>query len=217
MLKKLIKIKKDQSDNESDATDVELCDNESEDEDLRYIAPSKKRARVISDSETENDLDAIDTSCNKEISTEKAADGTLWETLKEGRNVGKLPGYTYTILKDVSGPTAYAKRHIMLGSASSAFNLIIDEGMIEYIKSCTELEARKVLNNEWTVTKSQLWAFVAILYARGAYQAKNLKCSYLWSTKWGPAFFSQAMSRDKLIDILRFIRFDKKKMNAVKD
>lgn len=248
LLKKLIKIKKDQSDNESDAIDIDQCDNEieleeevnkiesssSEDEDLcyiapnkkrarvisdsetesedevfRYTAPSKKRARVISDSETENDLDAIDTSSDKEISAEKAADGTLWETLNEGRNVGRSP--IYTIFKDVSGPTAYAKRHIMLGSASSAFNLIIDEGMMAYIKSCTELEARQVLNNkEWTVTKSQLWAFVAILFARGAYEAKNLKCSYLWSAKWGPAFFAQTMSRDKFIDILRFIRFDKK-------
>lgn len=248
LLKKLIKIKKDQSDNESDAIDIDQCDNEieleeevnkiessssedenlcyiapnkkrarvisnsetkSEDEVFRYTAPSKKRARVISDSETENDLDAIDTSSDKEISAEKAADGTLWETLNEGRNVGRSP--IYTIFKNVSGPTAYAKRHIMLGSASSAFNLIINEGMMAYIKSCTELEARQALNNkEWTVTKSQLWAFVAILFAREAYEAKNLKCSYLWSAKWGPAFFAQTMSRDKFIDILRFIRFDKK-------
>lgn len=99
----------------------------------------------------------------------------------------------------------------MLGSASSAFNLIIDEDMMAYIKSCTELEVRQVLNNkEWTVTKSQLWAFVAILFARGAYEAKNLKCSYLWSAKWGPAFFTQTMSSDKFKDILWFIRIDTK-------
>ncbi|GFR15545.1 hypothetical protein TNCT_595021 [Trichonephila clavata] len=61
LLKKLIKIQKDQSDNESDAIDIDQCDNEieseeevnkivflsSEEEDLRYIAPRKKRARVI--------------------------------------------------------------------------------------------------------------------------------------------------------------------------
>ena len=37
-----------------------------------------------------------------------------------------------------------------------------------------------------------------------------MKASYLWSKKWGPAFFSQTMSRDKFLEILRFIRFDKK-------
>ena len=47
-----------------------------------------------------------------------------------------------------------------------------------YIKSGTKLEAHQVLNNrEWTVTKSQLWAFVSILFARGAEEAKSVKCS----------------------------------------
>lgn len=45
-------------------------------EHLCYIDPSKKktRARTISHSETEDDLNSIDTSYNEEISTEKAAD-----------------------------------------------------------------------------------------------------------------------------------------------
>ncbi|GFY42872.1 hypothetical protein TNIN_69541 [Trichonephila inaurata madagascariensis] len=59
---KPIIIQKDQSDNESDAIDIDQCDNESkseqevnnielfsstEDEDLHSVDPSKKRARVI--------------------------------------------------------------------------------------------------------------------------------------------------------------------------
>ncbi|GFW25317.1 hypothetical protein TNCV_5088821 [Trichonephila clavipes] len=78
--KKLIKIQKDQSYNETDAIDIDQCDNEiksdeeinkiefssSEDEDLCCIAPSKKRTRVIiSDFETESDLDAIYASSGK--------------------------------------------------------------------------------------------------------------------------------------------------------
>ncbi|GFQ67864.1 hypothetical protein TNCT_521231 [Trichonephila clavata] len=76
------------------------CDNEIEsevavnkiefsnsaDEYIRYIAPSKKRVRVIvSDFETESDLDGMDTSSAKEIAAGKAADQTLWETLNEKR------------------------------------------------------------------------------------------------------------------------------------
>ncbi|GFY77298.1 hypothetical protein TNIN_485971 [Trichonephila inaurata madagascariensis] len=91
-LKKVIKIQKDSSDNESNA--IHQCNNEIESEeevnkieslsseDLRYIAPGKTRARVISDFEAESGVDAIDTSFDKEISDEKAADG---ETLNEGR------------------------------------------------------------------------------------------------------------------------------------
>ncbi|GFR20386.1 hypothetical protein TNCT_486361 [Trichonephila clavata] len=110
LLKKIIKIQKDQSDNESDAIDKNHCDNEieskeevnkiefssSEDEDLRFLAPSKKRASVIiSNCETESDLDAIDTFSDKEISAEKAAEKTLWETLKEGRNVGSVTSWLH--------------------------------------------------------------------------------------------------------------------------
>ncbi|GFX31604.1 hypothetical protein TNCV_688521 [Trichonephila clavipes] len=100
-------MQKDQSDNESDAIDIDQCDNEeskekvnktefsgSEDEGLQYIVPSKKRGRVIiSDFETESDLNVIDTS-DKEISAEKTADGTLWETLNICRNVGSVLIYT---------------------------------------------------------------------------------------------------------------------------
>lgn len=138
--------------------------------------------------ETESELDNADISDNEEISTQKAADGTLWETLKDGRNTARFSGHTK--FKHISEPTSYAKRNIILGTVKSALDLIIDEGMIEYIKSCTELEAHKVLKKVWTVTKSELRAFVAILYARGAYDARNLKCSYLWSKKWRPSFFS---------------------------
>ena len=52
--------------------------------------------------------------------------------------------------------------------------------------------------------------FLAVLYARGAYEAKNLKLSYLWSKQWGPAFFAKTISRNDFTDILGFARFDKK-------
>ena len=73
------------------------------------------------------------------------------------------------MFKDVSGPTAYAKRNIMFGNVKSAFELIIDNSMIEYIKICTKTEARKVLKkDDWSITEVQLRAFISILYARGA-------------------------------------------------
>lgn len=75
---------------------------------------------------------------------------------------------------------------------------------MDYIKTCTETEACKVLKKDWTITNSQLRAFLAILYAGGAYEAKALKASYLWSKKWEPAFFSQTIYRDKFMDVYLF-------------
>ena len=42
-----------------------------------------------------------------------------------------------------------------------------------------ELKASCVLGKKWTLTKTKLNAFIEILYARRAYEAKNLKLSYL--------------------------------------
>ncbi|CAD1469963.1 unnamed protein product, partial [Heterotrigona itama] len=36
------------------------------------------------------------------------------------------------------------------------------------------------------------------------------KASYSWSKKWGLAFFSNTIPRDQFMQILRFIRFDKR-------
>lgn len=98
----------------------------------------------------------------------------------------------------------------MLDNVRSSFSLIIDNHIIEHIRKCTEIEALRVLKTDWTLTVAELYAFLGILYGRGAYEAKNLKISYLWSEKWGPDFFSKTMSRNKFTEILRFIRFDKK-------
>nr|XP_012145738.1 PREDICTED: uncharacterized protein LOC105663124 [Megachile rotundata] len=89
--KKLTQIRECQSDIESDASDVELNEIENE---------------------TENQPNSIEFS-SSEVSTHKAADGTLWETLKDSRNTGRFPSHTK--FKDVSGATSYAKRKVKLG------------------------------------------------------------------------------------------------------
>lgn len=98
----------------------------------------------------------------------------------------------------------------MADNLISAFSLIIDNHIIKHIRKCTEEECRRILRNDWTTSLPEIRAFIGILYARGAYEAKNLKLSYLWSAKWGPKFFRKTMAREKFKQILRFIRFDKR-------
>jgi hypothetical protein len=113
---------------------------------------------------------------NAVCDTEIAVDGTIWKKLEVGRSSGRP---IHTIFKDIAGPTGYAKRNVMAGSVSSALHLIISKNMLEHIKCCTEAEARRVLKSDWTIFTSKLLTFIAILYARGAYEVKSLKASYL--------------------------------------
>ncbi|KAL2716119.1 piggyBac transposable element-derived protein 4-like [Vespula squamosa] len=55
---------------------------------------------------------------------------------------------TIGCFKEVSGPTAYAKRNIIFSKAKTAFFLIIDNIIIEYIKKYIEAEALRVLETK---------------------------------------------------------------------
>ena len=81
------------------------------------------------------------------------------------------------IFKDIAGPTGYAKRNIMSGYVTSAFELIIDRHIMEHGNDCTETEAHRVLKKDWTITVAELRNFLGILYTRGAYEARSLKAS----------------------------------------
>ncbi|XP_033175468.1 uncharacterized protein LOC105680446 [Bombus impatiens] len=81
------------------------------------------------------------------------------------------------IFKNIAGPTGYAKRNIMSGCVTSAFELIIDRHIMEHIKDCTETEVHRVLKKDWTITVAELRSFLGILYARAAYEARSLKAS----------------------------------------
>jgi hypothetical protein len=113
------------------------------------------------------------------------------------------------VLKETPGPTPYAKRNVG-NNVSSAWRLFIDESMLRHIKKCTEAEA--VLNNEenWKISLEELDAFIAIIYARGAYGCNDMDYDFLWNNTWGPPIFRETMSRNRFRDIMKNLRFDLK-------
>ena len=174
-------------------TDSNTDENE---ENISNVCRRRKRRRVLVSSDSEND---------EEVS-EIAMDGTVWQEVKTGSNPGRAP--SHNIFRETSGPTGYSKRNIMKGEVRTAFSVIIDKNIIELIRKCTETEAFRVLGYKWELSTAKLYAFFAILYARGAYEAKNIDIALLWNKKWGPPFFSNTMSRHDFTEIMRFIRFD---------
>ena len=91
-----------------------------------------------------------------------------------------------------------------------AFYLIIDHRIRNHVIKCTEKETFRALGTNRELDATKLAAFIALLYARNAYQAKYLDISYLWNKIWRPAIFSKTMSRNDFAEIMRFIRFDNK-------
>lgn len=139
---------------------------------------NKKNMRILFSSNSEDEKMSIpSTSQNVMDKIEIAVNGKQWIKLKTGGSRGRTS--VRMIFKDIAGPTSYAKRNIMLGCVTSAFELIIDRHIMKHIKDCTETKAHRVLKRDWTITVAELRSFLEILYARGAYEARSLKASYL--------------------------------------
>ena len=170
-------------------------DGGSDSENSFIVRRRKLRSIRLSSSSDDSDL-------------EFPTDGTNWVDITGKSFPGRMS--ENIIFRASNGPTAHAKRNIIKGNVSSAFLLIMNHRIIDYIIKCTKLEAARVLGKEWDFSQQKFYNFIAILYARAAYEARNLKLSYLWSEKWGPTFFKKTLSRNDFTEILRFIRFDKR-------
>nr|XP_040574663.1 uncharacterized protein LOC121123606 [Lepeophtheirus salmonis] len=112
------------------------------------------------------------------------------------------------ILKVVSGPSSFAKRNIITDKTLSAFELLIDNYIIDHIVKCTIVEARSKLKNDvWTTSKREILQLIAIMYARGIL-AKGQPTEVIWSRKLGINLFRNTIPRDRYKELLRYIRFD---------
>jgi len=189
-----------QTDSEQCATDDFTSESDKEEDVMISKRRGKKRIRLLLSSESEDEV--------KDQGMRTAPDGTVWEEMDEITRNSKAA--VHNIFRELSGPTGYAKRHVMKGNVRSAFTLIIDRRIMEQIRACTEAEAFRVLGTKWELSTEKLNAFIAVLYARGAYQVNNIDVSLLWNKIWGPKFFPKTMSRNVFTEIMRFVRFDKK-------
>ena len=107
--------------------------SDSEEENFLKVRRNKKRMRIFSSSDSEDETTSIpSTSQNVTGKIEIAIDGTQWIKLIAGGSRGRTP--VRIIFKDITEPAGYAKRNIMSGCVTSAFELIIDRHIMEHIK-----------------------------------------------------------------------------------
>ena len=114
----------------------------------------------------------------------------------------------HNVIREASGPSTQAHRSVIKESVRSAWDLFIDEGTLRHMQSCTEEEARRVLQTgDWRVSLHELDAFLAIVCARGAHKATKIKVHELWNRLWAIPIISETMSRDRFIKIMKFPAF----------
>ncbi|XP_073529607.1 uncharacterized protein [Phyllobates terribilis] len=138
-----------------------------------------------------------------------SADGIQWKPVEIGEH---LPGRrdSQNILREAPGPTGYARRNIIIDSPLSAWRLFFESYILTHIKNCTLAEACRNNNLQFTLSDEELDAFIAIFYARGISGMNRHSISSIWCNDWGIPFCKATMSRDRFVEIMRFLRFDEK-------
>ncbi|GBO41915.1 hypothetical protein AVEN_185274-1 [Araneus ventricosus] len=101
-------------------TDSELFDTDNEEVNILNTRKGRKRMRFLSTSEDERE--------ENDQNIETSVDGTVLRRIQQGSGPGKSP--LYTIFREISELTGYAKRNIMKGKVRSAFSLIIDQSIM---------------------------------------------------------------------------------------
>ena len=140
-------------------------------------------------------------------------DSRTWNIVNNTTNVTSGRVQQHNVFKVKSGPS-----HVCRGivSPENAWQLIIDQSMLEYIRECTIDYARNVvtenkpLMSDWDVSLAELRAFLGLMYLRGVLHLKNFEEDRLWSQLPGLECFSLTMSRNRYRELKSMMRFDKK-------
>lgn len=117
------------------------------------------------------------------------------------------------VFRQTPGPTYFARQKVVEGSPLSAFSVFTNESTVcfvpfEQIQKLRQEEHCQM--RPGPVLWGELDTFLGLAIARDFLGARNLPLKSQWSKEWGVQLFPNAMTRDRFLEILRFLRFDKK-------
>ena len=137
-------------------------------------------------------------------------DGSRWQKIAVSSTAqGRLQ--SQNILQFQSGPASYSTSRVAADSPVSSFQTLFDIPMLRNIKKCSIEEGRRRTEDQtWDVTLHELDQFIGLVIARGVIGGRNFPLKKFWGKLWGCQMFSQIMSRDRFVEIMRFLRFDLK-------
>ena len=125
-----------------------------------------------------------------------------------GRGTGRVEFMRHPV------DTEYATRSVSEDKVSSAWRLFIDDSILRHIKRYTEAEAAIAGEQNWSLAIEELDAFIALVYAWGAYGCRSVDYDVLWNVNWGLRFFPDTLSRNIFREIMRYPRSDLKRTRS---
>lgn len=166
-----------------------------------------------SEEEVELEGSSDDTSEEEEIDENNSGqgnhmgrDGTQWTVLSrdEGRRGHREQR---NIFSERTGPTRICNG---IEAPMDAFKLLFDPQIIRHMVSCTNEFAHES-QPTWSMNEEEMERFVGLLFLRGVMNQRNFPFEQLWSKETGCPAYNRTMSRDRMREIKKFLRFDHKR------
>ncbi|KAI2647909.1 PiggyBac transposable element-derived protein 4 [Labeo rohita] len=185
------------SDEDNDAPDDEAVDDTSEEEDCTEAEPD-----LESDSDEEGPVTYR--SKNSKI---------LWSPSPPPQTQGRARAEE--VLRNTPGPTRYACARVE--DIRSAFELFFTNSIQNILLEMTNLEGRRVYENEWNdIMLEEMQAFVGLLILAGVCKSNNEATRSLWDSEMGRAIFRATMPLKTFHKLSRVVRFDDKTTRHVR-
>ena len=161
---------------------------------------------VSGESSQDESESADDEESNATSATYTSKDGTTW-TKAEVNSSGSGRPPSRNLFSKSPGIKPFAKGKI--DSEVSAWRLLFTPRMMKLILDCT-IEKGKESDESFSLTLDELESFIGLLYLRGVLFLNKADVHDLFSCEFGVSFFRETMSRDRFLDIMTNLRFDKK-------
>ena len=130
-------------------------------------------------------------------------DGTPWKCSNPVSSGRAGAHNVFTAKPEVSRDVVSSK------SPYDVWKHFILEHILRMICRCTNEEAQRRGDEQFTVSLAELETFIGLQYARGIY-GKDHPVAFLWSKRYGNPIFYENMSRDYFPKILKYLKFDDK-------
>ena len=133
--------------------------------------------------------------------------GVEWIRITGTRDIRRTA--TENVFSQRAGPTPLAYQAIEVESPITAFQLFVDEPMLQSIWCHTIQEGTEKMP-DYSLSIENIEEFIGLQLARGVLVTKNTSIKDLWSIDWGPPVFKSTMPRNQFQTIMKYIRFDNK-------
>ena len=134
----------------------------------------------------------------------KSRDGTVWSKISSNSSQGRR--CVENIVRSQGGATR--SNHNRDDTSTDVFQELLGMNSLLNIQKYTVAEAKRQENNNFERSIDELKVLLGLCIIRGVIKGQDEPLCSFWENSYGRKIFSERIARNKLKQVLRYIRFN---------